>query len=305
MYNEIFGTLLSSLITLSVGMVAGYLGRKMKIMTDAVNAGLSGVLIKIALPCMIFVSFMQPFSQELLLESLTTLVIFVVVFTGCCGVGLLLARTFGANEDDRAIWGFSLAFPNVGYMGIPVIFVVYGATGLIYTTMAVVAFNLVTFSLGVYLFVRGNINIRSMFISVPLVASYLGFVFFVTGWRLPGDLEQGIRLVGDLSVPLAMMLVGALLAKSNIRTLFSDFSILPIIAARLVGIPLATFFILRLFLTNDFMLEVIVILMAMPVAANTAIFAEQYKGNTDLASKVVTLSNILCIISIPLIALIF
>ncbi|MCL1988539.1 MAG: AEC family transporter [Firmicutes bacterium] len=306
--NYMFISFVGSLTTLVVCMVAGYIGRKVGVLSDTINAGMSTLLVKITLPCMVFVSMMRPFSATLLLESLATLVISAIVYLSGYVFGLLLARLMGAAEDEKRVWQFALVFANVGYMGFPIIQAIYGAEGLIYTTMANVAFNMLAFSLGIYLFKRNasadiKTNLRTILLNPALVATYLGFIFFITGIRLPENVQDGVSLIGGMTVPLSMLLVGAILAKSKPADLVSDPRVLPVIFLRLLGIPLVTFFILRLFIPNPIMLEVIVILAAMPVAALTVIFAEQYKGNTAVASKLVALSSILCLLTIPIISL--
>ena len=307
--NHILDILVGSLTALAICMAAGFVGRKIGILTDTVNAGLSGVLVKIALPCMVFVSMMRPFSRELLFESLATLFITGIVYVAGCFTGLLLARMFGASEGEKRVWQFSLTFANVAYMGFPVTYALYGYEGMIYTTMATAAFNILVFSLGVYLFKKNagadaKVNLKPLILNPALVAIYIGFLFFVMEWRLPENIEHGIGLVGNMSIPLSMMLVGSILAKNRLSTLFDDIKIVPVFIMRLFGLPLVTFFILRMFLQNNVMLEVIVLLVAMPPAAITVIFAEQYNGDTAVASKLVALSSVLCLISIPIISLV-
>lgn len=304
-----FSALVGSLTALAVCMLAGYIGRKAGILTDTVNAGLSAVLVKFALPSMVFVSMMTPFSQTLLLESVATLLISAVVYVSGCFVGLALARLMNANDGEKRVWQFALTFANVAYMGFPVVYALYGYEGMIYTTMATASFNFLAFSLGVYLFKRGGdmdvrASLKAIALNPALIATYIGFIFFVTGLRLPADIQNGLTLLSNMAVPLSMMLVGALLAKNSLISLVNDWRVLPVLAMRLFGIPLAAFFVLRFFVHNIVMLEVIVLLVAMPAGALTAIFAEQYKGDTASASKIVALSSILCLLTIPIVSLI-
>ena len=306
--NTMFITFLNSLITLFICIVAGYIGRKVGILTDELNSGLSVILVKITLPCVIFMSMMRPFSRTLLFESLATLVLSGIVYISGYFIGSWLARLMGADEDEKKVWQFSLIFANVGYMGFPIILAIFGYEAMIYTSMANVSFNILAFSIGIYLFKKnaGAISrsqLKAIALNPALVAIYIGFIFFLTGLRLPVVVNEGISLVGSMTTPLSMILVGAILAKSRLLNLINDPRVLPVIFIRLLGIPLATFFILRLFIHNQLMLNVIVILAAMPVAALTVIFAEQYKGNTGLASKLVAISSLLCLITIPIISL--
>ena len=307
--NTMFVTFVGSLITLAVCIVTGYIGRKVNILTDEVNLGLSSLLIKITLPCIIFISMLRPFSRTLLLESIATLFLSGLVYLSGYFIGGWLARLMGAADSEKKVWQFSLIFANVGYMGFPIIYAIYGYEGMIYTSMANVAFNILAFTLGIQLYKKDNkgitkANLKSILLNPALIAVYIGFIFFLSGLRLPPTVHNGVELVGNTTIPLSMMLVGAILAKSRPLSLINDPRVLPVIFMRLVAIPLVTFFILRMFIHNHLMLSVIVILAAMPAAAITVIFAEQFKGDTATASKLVAISSLLCLITIPLISLV-
>ena len=307
--NTMFSTFVNSLAILAVCIAVGYICRKAKILTDDLNSGLSTLLVRVTLPCLVFISMMRPFSRTLLLDSLATLFLSGAVYISGYFIGGWLARLMGVQDSVKKVWQFSLIFANVGYMGFPIIQAIYGNEAMMYTSMANVSFNVLAFTMGIYLFKKnvGSINfstIKPIILNPALIAIYIGFIFFVTGFRLPYVMNEGITLVGNMTTPLSMLLVGSILAKSRPLSLINDPRVLPVIVVRLIGIPLVTFFVFRLFIQNTVMLSVIVILAAMPAAALTVIFAEQYKGNTEEASKLVAISSLLCLVSIPLISLI-
>ena len=309
MLDSMFFTLTTSLFTLSICMLAGYIARKAKIMNDQTNAGLTALVVNITIPCMVFISMMQPFSYTLLMESLLMMVLTAPVFLSGYLMGTILARIMKAAEGEKCVWQFALTLANVGFMGFPVIYAVYGDEGLFYNSMAVITFNIVAFSFGVYMFRRAapsehkKIKYKSIAFSPAMVAIYIGFVFFITGLRLPAAVQNGVSMVGSVTPALSMMLAGAILAKSRFLSLFTDPRTIPVIVLRLLVIPIAALFILRPFISNPMMLEVLVIVNAMPAAALTVIFAERYNGDTVMASKLVALSSLLCLLTLPVISL--
>jgi predicted permease len=303
----VFGSFLSSLTTLCVCLLFGYAGRKFKVLTDESNAAMSRVLVSIALPCMVFISLMQPFSRELLAECAASFGLFFLIFLVGLPIGTLFARLLKANDGEKRVWQFSLVFANVGYMGFPITQTVFGDGSLIYTSMGNAAFHVLAFSLGVYLFNPGDgftkANLARIALNPALIATYIGFAFFVGGLRLPQTVESGVAFVGNMTTPLSMLLVGSVLAKNPLRTLVNDIRVAPLVLTRLLIIPVAAFFLLRPFIPNITMLGVIVSLSAMPVASLTVIFAERYGGDAAHASKLVALSTVCCLISIPVISL--
>jgi hypothetical protein len=324
--NELFSVFLSSLVSLVVCAVAGFICRKARILDDAFISGLTTLLVKVALPCTIFISMMRPFSRTLLAESGATFFLSTAVylFGGLLGLTALKIIKYikrnapppeagGTGEAYANIMVFVLIFANVGYMGFPVIQAVFGEEGMIYASMANASFNILAFSLGVHMFQKhagretnGAISSSAkklLLSNVALISACIGFIFFVTGFRLPQPVNGGIAMIGAMTTPISMLLIGSILAKNPLKTLFDDWKIFPVMAARLLVIPVIAFYILRLFIVNTVMLGVIVVLTAMPAASLTAIFAEKYKSETALASKLVAFSTLLSVLTVPVIAL--
>ena len=127
-------------------------------------------------------------------------------------------------------------------------------------------------------------------------------VFFLTGFRLPAALEGGIALISGITSPISMILIGTILAKQRLKDALVDIRILPPVAIKLLAMPVLAWLALRWIVPNPLMLGVIVTLMAMPAAAATAIFAEQYGGDSPTAAKLVVVSTIICVITVPLVS---
>jgi len=92
-------------------------------------------------------------------------------------------------------------------------------------------------------------------------------------------------MVGSLNSPLAMLIVGALLARYKLSEVFKGLSIYFVSLMRLVIIPLLVYGIMVLLSMPGDVTMVVVILSAMPVAVTTVIFAEQYGADSGLASE--------------------
>jgi hypothetical protein len=307
--DSLFLTFTNSLITLALCIAVGYFCKKKQLFNDVHTAGMLELLIKVVMPCAVFMSLMRPFSTALLLESVGAFFITGAIFLLGGFLGLGVARVMKASLHERQSWRYGLTFGNVGFMGIPIITAVFGYEGLFYVAMALASFNLLTFTIGIRFFdTEGAMKMSplQLFIKNPaLIGTILGFVFFLTGLRLPAPVEGGVALIAHMNSPLAMILVGALLAKQPLKETFTDVRVLPPTFIKLVVIPLGSLFVLRLFITNPVMLGTIVTLMAMPPAANTAIFAEQFGGDSKAATRLVIVGTLLCILTVPLISLLF
>lgn len=306
--DGLFIVFANSLTALALCLAVGFICRKTLLINDTHTAGLTNLLVRVAMPCTVFISLMRPFSRDLLLESVATVFITGVIYILGGFIGKIITKVIKCSNGERQGWQFGTAFGNVGFMGIPVIAAVYGQDAVIYVAMALTSFNLLSFTFGARMFDNApkKINIRDFFVKNPvIVAIIIGIVFFASGLRLPTALESGISSIGSITTPLSMIILGIILARQrlSIQDVFSDIKIFVPIAAKLLLIPLTSLAILFWFVPNPLMLSVIVTLMSMPPAALAAIFAEQYGADSYATTKFIVMGTVLCVITVPAVAI--
>jgi len=305
--SDLFLAFSNSLVALALCIVIGFVCRRKRIFNDVHIQGISELLVKVAMPCSVFMALMRPFSTALLLEGMATIFITMVLFLLGGVLAITLARVMKAETKERQYWQFGLTFGNVGFMGIPVVSAVFGYEGLFYVAMTLVTFNLLSFTIGIRMFSRGDEakpRLLRLFSDNPaLTGTIIGFVFFLTGLRLPAALEGGVMLIAAMTSPISMIIIGAVLAKQRLKDAITDVRTLPPNAIKLVVIPLIAALALRWVVPNPLMLGVIVTMMAMPPAAATVIFAEQFDGDAVGAARLVVVGTVLSVITVPLISL--
>jgi predicted permease len=195
-------------------------------------------------------------------------------------------------------------------MGFPLMTAIYGNEGLIYTTMVNVAFNVLCYTLGLAMFTNGKNpkkGFREKLIQIalnpPIIVTIIAFAFFLLSLRLPGAIEGGVSLMAGMTAPLSMLIVGSILAKGDIKKVFFGWKMYVVIAFRLLIIPLVVFFAVRPFMGDPVALGATVLLSATPPAAITVIYAEQYGGDSKLASQMIFVSTILSLLTAPMFSL--
>ena len=306
--GDIFFVFANSIAALVLCMAVGFFCYKKQVITEAHVTGFTTLLVRVTMPATIFISLMRPFTHELLLESLTALVILasLILFGGF--LGGILARLIRASNAEREALQFGSAFANFGFMGVPVVTAVFGIEGLIFVTMGMFATNLLSFTYGVRLFrdAPREINIISFLVQTPAVpVAVVAYIMFVTGFRFPFPIENGIRLIGGITTPLSMIVIGAVLAKENLKEALLDTRLIPHTLLRLFVLPVMTFFALRAVFGSILMVYVLTTLMAMPVGAMTVILAEKYAKSAKLAARFVVITTLLSAITMPVLSLMF
>jgi predicted permease len=299
--------MLFSIISLLVCLTAGYICRRARILNDGAIAALTELLIKISLPCTIYTTMLRPFSMELFTESILVLIIYFIAHFWGMLAGFLTAKLLRASPGEKRVWIFAVAFANVGFMGYPVINSVLGEEAMIYASMANISFNVLAYSIGPYMMESNRAHMRygwrRIFLTPVMIATVLGIVCFVTSIRPPDPITDGVRYIADMTTPVSMLLLGSILAKSDIHGVFAGWKIYVVLFVRHFVIPLTMLAILKPFIHNHMVLSVIVLLCAMPSASLTAILAQKYNTDADSASRLVFISTVASVFTVPVITL--
>ncbi|HVP97056.1 AEC family transporter [Methanoregula sp.] len=294
-----------ALVTLFILIGTGYAARKYGILNgDRVHL-ISHVLVNVALPALSISSLQVPETATTMGIVDVMLLVAVAYYLAAFVVGILFCRLVPSTAEEKGVFQFMLVFPNTMFMGIPVALAVLGPSSLFYVILFNVPFYFLVFTLGVWLLARGRpgkIDLKVL-LSPGLVAAIVGLVFFLLHYTIPAPVEYGLDLVGSATTPLAMLVVGAMLATLPLERLAGDWRVYLVTALRLLVLPVAAFLVLSPFIADKLLLGVAVLLIAMPVAANSVLLSEEYKVDATLASQGVFISTLLCLATIPLLEL--
>ena len=137
-------------------------------------------------------------------------------------------------------------------------------------------------------------------ISAPLVATIIAVAFFMTGIKLPSPIVQCFDIIGGGTVPMSMLVVGASLGSISVKQALSDWRVYVVSFVRLIVSPLATWIVLRLFIHDEMLLGVSVILAACPTAMIATALAIRAGRDEAYASQCVFASTVLSAATMPL-----
>lgn len=281
----------------------GFAARRYNIISGDFVHILSRVLVNIALPAITISSMQVPHTATTMGIVDSTLLIAGGYYLAAFFISILVCRFLPSTSTEQGVFQFMLVFPNTMFMGIPVASAILGPASLFYVILFNLPFNFLVFTMGVWLLARGRPGKLDpkVLLSPGLVASFVGLGLFLAGYTIPAPVETGLTLVGSVTTPLAMLVVGALLATLPATRLAGDWRIYVISALRLLVFPVLAFVLLSPFIADKLLLGVAVLLIAMPVAANSVLLSEEYRVDSTLASQGVFISTVLCLATIPLI----
>lgn len=279
-------------------ILIGFIIRKLNILTLELNRGLSDFLLYVTLPFSIIVSFNIPFSKTMFSNAGIVLLISLAIHIFAIFISKFLFFNYppGANKVLRA----AAIFSNCGFMGFPILTGIYGTQGIFYGSFYVLTFNILIWTVGVRIF-TGNkeTTLWKQAINPPVFAVVAGLILFVFSLKLPAPIFKTLEMVGSMTTPLSMIIIGSLLTEIKLSKAFTGLSIFYVSAIRLLVLPLIVIFFSALFGIRGIVLGVPALATAMPIGALVAIFAEKYGADALLASRAVFLSTLLSMITIP------
>lgn len=293
-------TALYQVLSLFLLMMAGLGATKFRLLDDRGLKGLNTLVLYFAQPAMIAFKLQQDADPQLIAE-----LVWVFVLT-CVTIAIAGAISFGLfcrePRQRRSVLTNLAMVSNCGYMGYPVITAALGDGALIYAVVFVAAFNLMCWTLGAYFYGGAKAMQPQRLLTNPsLIAIAVGLLLFFTGWRLPGFINNALDMIGSVTTPVAMFVIGARLISLRPAHL-KDTKLLLMCLLRLIIYPSA---ILLLFLTPlpPMVVKSVFVCTAMPCAALTAMQSEVFDCNRDLASRGVALSTALSMATVPLMLL--
>ncbi len=300
---------MEQVLVLFLLIVAGIIIKKRGIVTEHINKEVSSLVINVCLPAFILSSMAFDFSVEVLINSGMLVFLSFTIYGVSIVLAKLLNRALKIKGAARDVYEYIAVFSNCGFMGYPVLHAAFGEEAVFYAAIYNLSFSVLVWSYGVFIMQRSHredavkrsvLSIIKSSINPAMIAVFIGFTLFLTGIKLPGPLFKTVKMIGSATTPLSMMFIGFILAEVHPKELLSDWKDYVLTLHRLVVIPLLVFFGLKAFGVSGITLVIPVVVAAMPAAANSAIIASKYKSDFKLASKLIFITTLLSIVSIPI-----
>lgn len=283
-------------------IVVGYLAARLHIVGESFPRQLSGFLFNITLPCTVVSAMQFSFAPSRLLQSGMLIVIGIAVTAASFGLGILAANVLRIRGGAKNVAQFAVTFSNFSFMGYPVAQAFFGEEGLFLAAVYSVPLYVFVQSLGLSL-AEGPGEKRGFrlnyILNAPLVGVVVGFALFLLQWSLPKPIDETIRLLGNVTTPMAMVLVGLVLTGKPLKTAFTDWKSYVIAALRLVVLPLLVFAALRLCGLDGQMAMLPAVITMMPVAANIVLMSAAYGRDVTDAARIVLLTTLFSVVTIP------
>jgi len=281
----------------------GILGKQVGLINSFRADILNKLAFYVALPALIFnsvhkVSLGQIFSLNL------TLGFWIGIFSTAA-----LAFMFSRRISDNASRSVSIVqsfHGNTGYMGLPVVAVVLGEIAGGQASMILGLTSPVQITLTMVILASMNSanadyrqGLKRIFLNPVLIALLLGIIFSYFNIPVPSIPAGAISLLAELALPIALFGAGASIELKKPAGKFG--MIVRALIFKLVAMPLIGLGIYSALGVEGTSLYVGLLMMAMPSAVSTYIYAREFSGDENLASLNISLTTLVSLVTISLI----
>ena len=294
-------TVFNQILTLMVIIIIGIILAKLSILDHETRRKMSSMLVYVVAPLYVIVSFQIDFTAEIL-KTMGIIAIFALIIIP---LGLIAGKLLWRNQEKEKsqILNHASAFMNCGFMGYPLLYALFGSIGVLYASVFVMIFHLFLWTFGVMIFSEKPKKWYEPLLKPGIISVVIGIILFVLKIELPYFLFNAFSMVGKMTPPIAMLIIGAFLSEVNIIHSLKDFPTYVVAFFRLIFAPAVSLVLLLLmgFTPDDgIFFTCIVILSGMPTATNNVLFATNYDTNPKYSASVVAISTILSGITVPL-----
>lgn len=301
-----FQTVLGAVVPIFVITAVGLLIRKLNWLTEEADQSLLRVNINLLMPCLILDAALgNPALSEPRNLLLAPLVGFATL-----ALGVLLAiasqRLHGLTEPSaRRTFAFSVGLYNYGYLPLPLALLLFDkpTAGVLFVHNVGVEIGLWTLGVMMLTGQRLGRDWRKI-VNAPLVAILLAVVLNALGWEsfIPKVVLTGVHLLGQCAIPMALILIGAVVA-DHLHEFHSasGWRVISTAVFLRMGVLPMLFLLIAKFLPASVELKrVLVLQAAMPAAVFPIIMARHYKGDPATAMRVVIGTSVVGLVTIPL-----
>ena len=297
-----FFDVLAEMLVILFAIAAGYGANRLGYLGGETDQKISKLILNITMPAMIVAAVITGEELPEISVILSILEVGVVFYVLEFAFVLTVPKLLPGTAGQKGVYRYTLAFPNVGFIGYPVAVALYGDGALFYAAILALPFNLLSYSLGPLMLAgAGRFRWRQL-LSPCIVASVLGLVLALTRLRPPAMVGEMLDFVGSITVPLSLLVVGSLLAHMSPGKVLRSPKLWVLSVLRLLVMPALLCLVLRGMHIEAMVLGIAVSQMGMPVAVNGTLLSMEYGGDTEAMAQVTFLTTLGAIVTIPVLA---
>lgn len=304
--SDQFVNVFSQMAMLFLIVAAGYAAKKVGWMNEAMDKGLSKLVLSVPLPAMILASSLDaetvPTLSQLGNGVFYTLICYAIMLVAA----FVLTFVLRVHRGNQGVFRYMTLFGNVGFIGYPVCNAIFGSESLIYVSIFQIPFNFLVFTIGIWFIVQDNENgvkvkIKAKDLLSPCLISCIATIVLVLlGVHSVPIIGGALTTLGSMTTPASLIIIGSSLANLPIKELSGGFKLWVSSLCRLLVVPALIWFALHFFVSDSVLLGTMIVLCGMPVATNGTMLCYEYGGAAKTMAQGTFITTVFSLVTIPI-----
>lgn len=294
-------------------MVTGFIAFKKSVFDGIGQHQISKIVVNVLNPCLMISAIAGDRPEEsakLALQNFLASLAFYIIFILASYLFVFIRGKIGAKDAlELKLEQLMLFLSNLGFFGIPVVKALFGDEYVIYLIFYMLLFNIVAYTLGIFLAIPANETAETFspkkIINTGTVISVIAIVLYLANVPIPDTVGNFFSYMGNACIPLSMLLIGGSLAQLDLKEVFTDRNIYLYIFLRNIIVPGIGILLLRMLPFDSAIVKISCLTASMPIAALSGMLAEQYAHRGNYCNKMIAMSTILSVITVPLLSLLY
>ena len=304
--NEFF-IILNQILKFTIMILAGVICAKTKVLKEEDLGAISAVVIKVTLPVFIFCNTILGATKEQLLSDVALIPLFVVFYLVLTIIAAALARLTGVCGLKKKIYESLFIFGNVGFIGIPLINSILPERGMLYIALFTIVDQTALWTLGVYLTSKQSSGfslsgLKNM-LNPPLIAIFGAIIFILCGLKLPSQITEPLKAIGDSTTPMSLLYIGASLCFCSFSKILRCSELYIGIAVKMLIMPVVIYKLLVLAgISTEEVRIMVTILVALPTMMTIPMLAKSNDVEGEYCLSASMLTHIFCLLTLPIVS---
>ena len=292
-------------------ILLGYYFFKKNKLSEMSSRHISGLVVNVSNPAALLCSAFDNSPKVSTDQLLTALIVMVAIYAILLLAGALMPKIMRSPKEENYIYHFLTVYGNVGFLGIPLVSAVLGSGSLIYVSINVLLFNVLFYTTGTAIIrkqagVKSKSVFRDIFsrlVNIGTISAVLTIIFYLGDIDVPMIISDAATYAGRTTTLLSMLVLGVALAQMPLKELFCHPKDYFFITLRLLLLPILCVLVLRSFVSDPLLLGTATLLISVPCGNLPMMCSKEYGLKTDLLARIIVLSTIVSVITIPIVTL--
>ena len=290
-------------ITILVGI--GIFLYKRGVVDDHTSQRMSTIVMDVCNPALILASLLSGNVTATHHDLIVAIVLGASFYIGLVILGFIFPKLIRGGEDSR-FYNMMTVYTNVGFIGIPVARAILPENAILYVIICNVMYSLLFYTHGIIVMSNGKEKLSLKKILSPgTIMAVVSLVIFWFNIYLPPIIANSISYLGNATVFLSMTLLGVGIARSNITSGIKNPRIWIYIIVRMLAVPVALFFALKMAGFSSITIMGLCLMAAMPIGNLPLIQCEKMGEDTELLSGAIAISTLSSIATITVLMTVF